>query len=77
MKNSCIKALHCSIVCQICLHPGIGILGKCLSDATPDRMCSDVPDLDDCFVTGHPVRNFLDWGRIRMSWRFTRPQLIL
>ena len=53
---------------QVCLHPGIGLLGRCLSDMIPSDKCSNVPDLDDCFVTGHPVRDFLDWVWILQSF---------
>ena len=49
---------------QVCLHPGVGVLGRCRSDEVPAVKCSDVPDIDDCFVDGHHVRDFLHWVRL-------------
>ena len=60
---------------QVCLHPGVGVIGRCRSDEVPAAKCSEVPDLDDCFVDGHPLRDFLNWVRITCR-RFTKTNLV-
>ena len=60
---------------QVCLHPGVGVIGSCRSDEVPAAKCSNVQDIDGCFDDGHPLRDFLNWVRITCR-RFNRAILV-